>query len=494
MAGLFAFFDFLRGVPTVVLDPIGALIDALLLNIAQFSLPYRQRLWQDIIYIDMSGRSDSIVPFPLLYELGGETRQDIAGRFLETCRSLDPHLQSASIQGFNSLYRVGSPTGVILSALGLQLDSALDLLRHPEQWLSRFDEAVARYPEAESAAAFFRQEYLPLLPKDRLALTNTYRGKIEPILHDPTMREMFCTAPAGVTFDEVVRGRKLVLIDLRNESSPKKRAFKIRTAYDHLLAYVRHRGPGKHRPLAVYIDELADMIDGQASLNADPFAQDLDNLINVIARNHSLWLCLAHQAQWQMSERTQKTLLSMGTQIVGVVPDIESAEQLARQFADLDVARVKRYERVWASENLPGGYGGHGTSHFVIDHRIVDSPLEEQVYEMARQFMALRPFEFFVRPRDDNRLRRISAARFVGTPWPTDYPEVLAHIRRQLARRMGNSSPPLVAAGEPMLPTPPTPSVILEETNPYDTSIDDLPITDDYWETYRTTGIPASGS
>ena len=82
-------------------------------------------------------------------------------------RSIDPQLQSGSVQGFNRLTRVAVPTGMVLGALGRQLDDAPALPATREDWEQRFSEAVDRSGEARPAVDFCRQEYLPLASRER---------------------------------------------------------------------------------------------------------------------------------------------------------------------------------------------------------------------------------------------------------------------------------------------------------------------------------------
>lgn len=439
--GLVAFFDFLRGVPQVLFDPTGQMIDAFLLYVAQLPKPLRSSLWSRIRYLDMSGRGTCAPVWPLLVEYPGDSRQDVADRFLETIRAIDPHLESASIQGYNALYRIGSHTGVILSSLGLQLDHAQDLLNNPRAWLSRIDEAVSRYPEAAPSAAFFRDEYAPLSRSKQLELTHAYRGKLDQLLTDPRMVAMLCSPRASVNFDQVVAGRQAVLLDFRGETNPRKRLFKTRWVYDSLLAFIRHRGPGPHRPLAIHIDEITELTN-QTSLEHDLFAADLDYLFNVLQRNYSLWITAAHQQMWQLSARTQETLMSLGTQLIGVVSDMDTAEALARRYAPLDPHRVKRLENVWGTESLPlmgieGGHSGSLSRNIVLERRPVDFPMHEQVFLAGRTFMTLRPFEFLLKPRTSFELKHVSVEDFIGNPWPSEHQRELAYIRYQLGLRVG---------------------------------------------------------
>ena len=86
-----------------------------------------------------------------------------------------------------------------------------------------------------------------------------------------------------------------------------------------------------------------------SGLVADQFAADLDEMINQIARNYSLYLTLATQELYQFSERLQKTLLSM-TLIQGRTSDPDAAEMLTRRLDRYDPYLVKKYENVWMSD------------------------------------------------------------------------------------------------------------------------------------------------
>lgn len=434
--GLMAFLDFLRGVPQVLFDPTGQMSDAFLMYVARFSRERRRRLWPKVVYVDMAAKGSHIPVWPLLHGYPGDSRQDIANRFLQTSRAIDPNLESASIQGFNALRRVGAPVGIVLSSLGMQLDHAADLLNQPELWTSRLAQAERLYPSAHAAAEFFRTAYTPLSNGDRLAMSSSYRAKVEPILLDPSLTTMFCSSPSTVDFHEVVRRRQTVLLDFRGETNEMKRLLKTRCAFDSLIAFIRHRGPGRHVPLAMHFDEITELTN-QASLEHDLFTRDLDYLFNVLQRNYSCWITAAHQQMWQLSPRTQQTLLSLGTQMVGVVSDIDTAEALARQFAPLDPRRVKRVRDVWMKDkdDLP----------FIAAQEPVDFPMSEQTYVAAREFMRLKPFEFLVMPRGGAKMRRVSVASSVGEPWPSEYPRVLAHIRRRLSSQVG-----IPRAGDPI--------------------------------------------
>jgi len=475
IGGNIAFGDFMRHTPQVLFDPVGSMIDAFLMRIASVPNPTQDEFCSRILYVDMSARGAHLVPFPLLYELGGETRHDVAERFLATCLAIDPQLQSASIQGWNALQRTGLPVGIILASLGLQLDSAMDLLRRPEAWTPRLNEAVVRHPDAAPAVAFIRDEYIPATPSRRAELTASYRAKVEPFTLDPTMRAMFCSTPSGVDWHRVMADRLTVLLDFRGETNPGKRLFKTRAAFDYVREFVRHRGPGAHLPLALHIDELTELTNAQ-SLDQSLFARDLDYLLNVLMRGFSCPVTVAHQSMHQVAESTQRTLMSMGTHVIGVTTDVESAEFLARHVVQFDPQRVKRWERVWASESKPAiGFGPAYTNHFVIDKREVNWPLDEQLYVAARALRNLRPFEYLIKPKGRSTLVHASIKRHVGNPWPTDHADLLTDLRDRLARQACSA---VVQIGPPA----PVPSVTLKDSDAHhDPRDDDDQLDPLYW-------------
>src|SRR3990172_5379269 len=65
MGRIIALLDFLRGVPQVIFDPHGPTIDNFLDKFIRLPKEYRERLFSRIMYIDMSGSTGQVFPFPL---------------------------------------------------------------------------------------------------------------------------------------------------------------------------------------------------------------------------------------------------------------------------------------------------------------------------------------------------------------------------------------------------------------------------------------------
>src|SRR6266496_3288437 len=90
MGRVIAFLDFMRGTPTVILDPNGPTIDNFLDKLTRLPKEYQEQLWPRVIYVDMSGQSGYVTPFPLYYRLGGETLYTISQRMLDMIQKMDP--------------------------------------------------------------------------------------------------------------------------------------------------------------------------------------------------------------------------------------------------------------------------------------------------------------------------------------------------------------------------------------------------------------------
>lgn len=419
--------DFLRGLPQVILDPHGPLIDNFLLTIARLPSAVQRLLWPRVRYVDLSGKGDHVTAFPLLYRLPDESLRDAADRLLEALRKVNPHLARAPIMGLPALLRIGRPILMILTALNEPITAAEQLLRLPEEWDDRIRAAEQEYPELEAAAQILRQDYPSLKPAERMNLTRSFLVEIAPFALDPTLKAMFAAAIASVDLAEVEARRQIVLLDTRRETNTFRRAFKTRWVYEWFMSYIKARGTTYALPIGLIIDELTELTN-QVSLDIDLFARDLDELINVYARNYGIWTTLAHQEMFQLSSGTQKSLLTMGTQVFGVTADMEAAKYIAEQFLSIDPYFVKRVDNVW---------GGSTFGSVVVEEREAFMPLEEQILRGAQRLMALQPFEFLVKRKDSPRMIKTSARRLVDSPWPSDHTETLAYIRQQLALRTG---------------------------------------------------------
>ena len=425
---------FQSGIPAVVIDPTGALSDNFFDKIIRLPRAEQERLWSRVLYVDMSGRGSHTLPFPLYYSLSGyDSRYDIAQRYVEVVERLDPWLKTASVQGLNAIINLGTYAGMILAALELQITEAENLIRQPKDWAVRFEQALAAFPEVESAVEFFRQ-FAKLKLDDRVRRSESFLVKIQPFIADPKMKAMFGASQPGICWNEVIRQRKVVLLDFRHELNATRKRFKLLWVFRSLVDFLKSRGiAGRRQPVAVIIDEITQLL-GFGEKEHSVMAEDLEELVSVIARNMGVYLCLAHQNMRQISsERIQNALMSMGIQMIGVQTDPNTCRYLADYFHRYDPFLVHRWEPIWMMDPML-------RSPFIVDYRPKDYTPEEQTILNSHEFMDLKKFEFLVRvPKEEGSLqapvRKISIARLDQGRYPNE--ELTAQACALLMRRDG---------------------------------------------------------
>ena len=421
MGRLIAWFDFIRGVPLVIFDPHGPTIDNFLDKITRMPRGIQERLWPRVLYVDMSGHSGQVIPFPLYYRLDTESLYEISQRYLDVVRKLDPYLQTASVEGWNPFWRTGTYTGIILAALNFQITEAEKLLRNPSTWEHRCRNVLTTYPEAEPAVSYF-QELSDTRENIRNRRTESFFNKISLFSLDPSMKAMFGSGELGVDWKNVIRQHLAVLLDFRQEYDVERRQFKMIWAFNYFMDFVKRRGAGRHHPISLIIDELSSLFSIE-TLAGQVFSKELDELINVIARNYRVWLTIAHQEQFQLTPRMQKSLMTLGTQVLGATSDSEASLASAKQFFHYDPYLVRKYEAT----------GSTGI-------RSVEFKADEQFLLDSYNFTNLGRFQFLVRPAHKEgevgrSLRQISIAGLDQDLFPNE--ELVTQARKLLMKRSG---------------------------------------------------------
>lgn len=443
---IIAWLDFVRGVPLVIIDPIGGCIDNLLDRIVRLPGSVQESLWERIIYVDFSGSEGFVTPFPIYYRMGTESLYTVSHRYIELIRRLNPELDAAPLLGLNAIIQLAIPAGMILSALGFQITEAEDLIRSPEGWSPHFDRAVRANVEAASAIPFF-SEFAQLREAERKRQSTSLLTKIAQFNYDPAIKALVGASLPGIDWDTVVEKRLAVLLDFRGVWNLELRRFLMLHVFNYLMDYIKLRGPGRHTPLSVIIDEVTQVLTASSG-NSPLLADDLDALVNVYARNAMIWLTLCHQHNWQLSPRIQKSLMSLGTQIIGVSQDPEEALALARQLFRYDAYKVKKYEPIYTS------YMGDS---WVIDQRSVFFTPEEQAILKSFEIQDQERFHFLVKPAVaegdvTGKVHRISIERLDQGLYVNE--ELVAKARAILTRRSGIPIETILAEIEARLERP----------------------------------------
>src|SRR5512144_2896178 len=156
---LVAYQDLLRGVPLVVVDPLGGLIDNLLDKLTYLPAEIQTRVWPRLRYVNMNGADGRVIPWPIYPRHGPGDGYERSQRLVEVLRRSDPELASASIQGLNRLAPIASALGMLLCALELGLTEADSLLTEPHRWQARLSHLADARPECAQAVLELRTLY-----------------------------------------------------------------------------------------------------------------------------------------------------------------------------------------------------------------------------------------------------------------------------------------------------------------------------------------------
>ena len=430
------FQDLLKGRAQIVLDPMGATIDNLLDVVNRQPNHVRAEALERIIYVDMSGKSGHIVAWPLYYRYPDESLYEAAVRLVEVIRRLDPALASASIEGLNALMEIGIYAGMVATALGWQIMQVQDLIASPERFTRELHEVASTYPEAAQATHYFLQVLPSLKPAEKERKVGAFLRKIAIFSLEPTLRAMTGSDRPRIDWQSVVDEGKTVLLDFRGVIDSERRRFLMLWSFREFLTFVKRRGVGRHTPVSLMVDELTALYNFDAQAGSSIFASDLDELVNILARNFQVWLFLAIQEIFQVDEKSRKTLLTMGTKILGVTTDTESALALAQALIGFDPSLIKYFEPI---------YDMRGT---VIDVAPQYWTIQEQQLLAARTLQTLKPFHFLVAisQREGNAAVTLQPMSIEGVDAGIWVDEVaVVGLRLQLASRSG-ASPQALAA------------------------------------------------
>ena len=381
-----------------------------------------------------AGASDFIVPTPLYYRTrASETLFEIANRLPAVLKRQDPQLQSAPILGWNALFDCAIHGGEIAAALGCQLDFVVDLIAHPRNYKDDLRRLLVDQPALEPAVNYFRELMDPTSAALRERRTGSFRNKLLPFLADPTMLAAFAAPTPGVDWEAVVAQGQMVIIDFQNELDPERRQFKLIWWFRSLIDYIKQRGmAGRGAEIFFLIDEVTQLLGHLNSDGQSVLAEDLEELVAVLARNYGVNLVIAHQNLSQVDERVRNVLMQMGTQMIGNMSNPDDRLFLTRQFFHYQPYLVKKREPVWMGISVPDFYSQMALSFpGVIDERTVEFTPEEQILLAMEQFQLPR-FQFLVRPATAegtvaNHLSRLTIEHMDAGQYPND-----AEVRRVL--------------------------------------------------------------
>lgn len=387
--------DFLREYPIIVLDPIGGTIQNVLDKIIRIEDKARQRAaFQRVRYIDVAGTTTHVVPLPLLYP--AKSPYYAAQRFIEVVRRTDTDLSRNPQLGLNAIRDIGTDVGMVLYAMGWQLTEAEALLRDPPAYRARMHAALQQHPDIRPAVTRLLDVYPKQRPPEQQMLTGAYLRKLANLNRESSMRAILGADRAGLTWDEAVEKRQLVLLDFSHVADTDQQ-FMLLWWYRSLIEWIRlNRGIGRHRPMSLVIDELSYMV-GNRHDTSDMLAQDINRFISINSRNAQIWMTVMNQEMNQLSPDLQDALMTMGTQVYGVTSDVFAARKIAERFYPYAPKRLKDREAQWATANIDHGrFEPRESFDYIRSRRNVYYSIQEQVELNSRRVLELPRFHFLV--------------------------------------------------------------------------------------------------
>lgn len=385
---------FMAGIAQFIIDPTGAICDNFLQKLSEKTenLPteqqeaYKRRVW----YVDMAVKDGYVVSWQFYTPLNDEPLYDTAQPLIELFLSLDPELKKAPVEGENALRTLGTYVGIILAALGFQISEAISLLDNPDKWNKDgwLDEAVRRNPQALDAVTWFKNKYIKWNADMKTRRSAAFRNKTSVFDLNPVQRALF-GGNQGIDFDTLKQQGITLLIDVRHIKNEERLRFLLQFLFRWFLLQVRSRGL-REKPIHLCVDELSRMVKPNGKDKVSPIEEDLQQLVNVEARNRGVFYTLMLQGLWQVDDYMKSTLLSAGNYMVGYQSDLTSAVMLAKKlFPYTGQPMVKRWEKVYSS--TPNG-------PVLSNIRAVEYSIAEQELMSATAFTLMRGLHFLVRP------------------------------------------------------------------------------------------------
>jgi hypothetical protein len=389
--------DFLAHRPQVLFLPLASTGQYFLYKLVRI-LSYlptseREKVWERIIFCDVSGQLGFASPFPVYSRLGNETLQQIAERLLTVVQTSSPGLVTNAPVSWPSMHQLGVQAGTLLASLGLQVTELRDLLFNTLEWeqSGKFQEALRRYPEdASPAVSYFRDYYLPLSRSDKLRLVSPLLDHVFMLTSDKYLRAVFAARTPGINWSDIQAKGQTVILDFSRIIASETKRFALLWTFSNLFEFIKSRDRNSP-PFGVIVDEFAALA-AKVTNGTNPLATLLDEFIQQYMRNSNIWLTVAHQSILQLDDQLRQTVLSLGNYLFGQAPTMEAARLLADALFLRDPWWVKHYRQQvgWVNRTQWG----------VVHEEPVFMPLEEQRELFAQQLRKLQQWEFLLRPAE----------------------------------------------------------------------------------------------
>jgi hypothetical protein len=336
--------DFMRGVGSIVIDPLGSLSAYILSRIVHGGDP---SLWARVIYVPVGGmevRGDMyVVPTPFLYQrTKRDTLQDQVARVIGMWARLNPQLENAPVQGMAAIKRTANYAGMLLAAMGNQLvpDAAylIDAMGQKtltdSPWLTKIQDVAEKHPdELAMPAAYFLQRYPAMRENDRLGQVATFLSQIDPYVLNPRLAAQYGANVWGVDLSLAERGH-LILFDFQYLTDEERRAGTT-WIFTRCMELFRARGP-RRDVVGFVLDELSRMVDRENRL----LETDFKELIQ-LGRNYGISCFFTYQEVTQPPPGLVQAMDMVGYSLYSGTADPDAALRLARLLDPYDPTWVK---------------------------------------------------------------------------------------------------------------------------------------------------------
>lgn len=394
LAAGFSYPDQRRGIPSILWDVNGGLIDAHWALVLDQSGGGASGLLDRIRYVDV-GNPDYAYGRPFYYWNSRDDAFAVAQRPLDVFMKLNPSLSEAPILGEPSLKEIGAAAGMIAAAISdgqsgnWQVTEAIEALLHYKDafWARLMDQVE---PTVPAAVRFFRDSYGQWDKELQRNRRWAFEGRCWPFVTSRTLRAIVGQGRPGIDWEEVVRKGLCVMLDFRRLQDKTVRDELCLLWLQSLIEFIERRGIHESVPLSIIFDEVPALLENPA---VEP---EVSRLINRY-RAMKVWSVVAHQSLSQLSPRLREAMWSFGNQIIGKQLGMDACLEIARNMVAFDPYRIR-----WPApspEQLPQAM-----------------PLTDQEHELANWLQRREGRQFLVRRYYDEETPDTSVRFIARTP------------------------------------------------------------------------------
>jgi hypothetical protein len=332
-----AFGDFIRGIPVVLWDHNGGMIDAFFAQV--LGHPDKEVLQERIRFVEF-GNPEFAYGMPFYYNAGGDDPFTMSQRLVDLLMKLYPELSNAPVLGEASVIQLGTMVGTILSAIAddqgnrWQVTEAPDLLLNfnSPRWAKIRHDLGDKIAPAEK---FLTETFSKLTPAERRTRSWSFESRIWSYLNSPSLKATVGQGKPTIDWGETVRKQLAVVFDFRNLSSQQPLEQLSLLTFDYFLTFLKKRGIGATDPISLVIDELPTLLEFQS---LEPDVRSLATRF----RAFRLWPTIGHQALYQLSPKLREAAWSFRNQIIGQQANIADADEVVDNLTPIVDEKERR--------------------------------------------------------------------------------------------------------------------------------------------------------